>query len=357
MFDSIIYHLRNLQFGSNTMLDWIQALLLFAGLNLLLKIIQVIIIARLKRLTDRTRTDFDDVIIEIFTRIKPPFYILVSLYFAVQMLTVSALVERIIYASFILVAIYEVVQALSRLVDYFIDKYIRAAEENGDVEQAQTMASAAGVFVKVVLWVLGIVLALSNLGLNITSLVASLGIGGIAVALAIQNILGDIFSSFSIYADKPFKLGDFIVVGQDKGTVEKIGLKSTRIRTLQGEQLVISNRELTSARVQNFKKLEKRRASFVIGVAYGTALEKLKSIPDIVTEIIQAEEKAELDRCHFVSFGDSSLNFETVFYFDSPDYGEYMDALQRINFALYERFASVRIEFAFPTQTIHLARA
>jgi len=352
----MVYYLQSLQFGSNTVFDWIQALLLFVGLNLLLKIIQVIIIVRLKRLAGRTRTDFDDVLIKIFTRIKPPFYILVSIYFATQMLSVSGLAERVIYVAFVLVAIYEVIQALSRLVDYFIDKYIRAAEENGDVEQAQTMASAASVFVKVVLWALGIVLALSNLGLNITSLVASLGIGGIAVALAVQNILGDVFSSFSIYADKPFKLGDFIVVGQDKGVVEKIGLKSTRIRTLQGEQLVISNRELTSARVQNFKKLEKRRTSFIIGVAYGTVLEKLKSIPDIVTEIIQAEDKVELDRCHFVGFGDSSLNFETVFYFDSPDYGEYMDALQRINFALYERFTEAGIEFAFPTQTIHLAR-
>jgi len=209
---------------------------------------------------------------------------------------------------------------------------------------------------KILLWILAVLVVLSNWGINITSLIAGLGIGGIAIALAAQNILQDVFSSFSIFIDKPFKVGDFIVAGDDKGVVENIGIKTTRIKTLQGEELVISNQELTETRVHNFKKMEKRRVAFTLGVAYETPTEKLKKIPEVIKEIISRESLAEFDRAHFKEYGDFSLNYEVVYYISSGDYTEYMDSHQKINFAIKDAFEEMGIEFAYPTQTIFLKK-
>jgi len=176
------------------------------------------------------------------------------------------------------------------------------------------------------------------------------------VALALQNVLGDMFSSFAIYIDKPFQVGDFIVVGKDKGVVEKIGLKSTRIRTLQGEELIISNNELTSTRIQNFKKMEKRRIVFTLGVTYNTPADMLAKIPKIIKEVISKEKKLTFDRCHFKEYADSSLNFEIVYYVNDPDYLTNMNFRQKVNLAIYKKFAKEKIEFAYPTQTIYVEK-
>ena len=177
-----------------------------------------------------------------------------------------------------------------------------------------------------------------------------------AIALAVQNILGDMFSSFSIYFDRPFEVGDFIIVGDHMGVVKKIGLKTTRIQALQGEEIVISNAELTSTRIRNFKKMQKRRIVFTVGVTYDTPKEKLEKIPSIVATIMAKVENADLDRVHFKEFADSSLNYEIVFYALTGDFGKYMDSRQAINLGLIEAFGKEGIEFAFPTQTVHLAK-
>ena len=208
--------------------------------------------------------------------------------------------------------------------------------------------------VKGVLWAIAIIIVLSNFGYNVSTLAAGLGIGGIAIAFAFQAILGDIFASFSIYFDKPFKIGDFILIGNDMGTVKHIGIKTTRIQTLQGQELIVSNKELTETRVHNYKKMERRRISFTFGVEYDTKLKKLEKILEIVKEIFKKIKIADLDRVHFKQFGDFSLNFEVVYYVNKPDYLEYMDTQQEINFALKERFEKESIEFAFPTQTIYV---
>ena len=191
---------------------------------------------------------------------------------------------------------------------------------------------------------------------DIKSILAGLGIGGIALALAAQDTLKNFFGSLVIIADKPFEIGDFIVVGSNNGIVKKIGIKTTRIQTLQGEELIISNKELTESRIQNFGRMRERRIQFNFGVCYETPLEKLKKIPEIVKEIITNIEKTRLDRVHFKEFGDSALIFEVVYYVLSPDYSEYMDIQQKINFALKESFEKEKIEFAYPTQTIYLAK-
>jgi len=201
-----------------------------------------------------------------------------------------------------------------------------------------------------------ILLIVQNLGYDITALIAGLGIGGIAIAFALQGILSDVFASFSIYFDKPFKTGDFIIVGEEMGTVKNIGLKSTRIQTLEGEELVISNKELTETRIRNYRGFEKRRMTFSFGVKYETPIEKVKSIPQMVKDIIGEIDKAEIQRIHFTDFGDFSLNFGAVYYITSGDFTVHKDIQHEINIALMERFEKEGIEFAYPTQTVYIQK-
>lgn len=181
-----------------------------------------------------------------------------------------------------------------------------------------------------------------------------MGIGGIAVALAVQNVLGDLFASMSIAFDKPFVIGDFIIIDDYMGTVEHIGLKSTRLRSLSGEQLVFANSDLLNSRIRNFKRMADRRISFSIGVTYDTPHEKVAAIPDMIREAIQAHDKTNFDRCHFSEYEDSALKFDTVYYVNDPDYNVYMDIQQDINLSLLRRFEEEGIEFAYPTRTVFI---
>ncbi len=179
--------------------------------------------------------------------------------------------------------------------------------------------------------------------------------GGIAIALATQSILSDLFASLSILLDRPFEVGHFIIVGDHLGSVEKIGLKTTRIRSLSGELIIFGNNDLLQSRIRNFTHFQERRVVFKFGVLYGTPAEKLKKIPGMVREIIEKTDNTRFDRAHFMAFGDYSLLFEIVYYVLSPDYTEYMNIQEKINFAILERFEEEGIQFAFPTRTVHIA--
>jgi small-conductance mechanosensitive channel len=208
------------------------------------------------------------------------------------------------------------------------------------------------------LWVIAIILVLANLGYDVSALLAGLGIGGIAIAFALQNVLGDIFASFSIYLDKPFEIGDFIIIGDDLGVVKKIGIKTTRIQALQGQEIVISNKELTNSRINNYKKMKKRRIAYKIGVTYDTPTSKLKKVPGIVKKIMDKHKKlVTFDRAHFKDMGDFNLIFEIVYYLASSDYAVYMDTQQALNLDLMDAFKKEKISFAFPTQTVYVGKA
>lgn len=209
---------------------------------------------------------------------------------------------------------------------------------------------------RLAVWTIVFLLALDNLGVNITALVAGLGVGGIAVALAAQNIIGDLFASLSIVLDRPFALGDFLVIDDLSGTVEKVGLKTTRIRSLSGEELVLSNNDLLGSRIRNYGRMTERRIVFRLGVIYQTPQEKLQEVPKIIEDIIVKQENARFDRAHFQSFGDFSLNFEIVYYVQSNNYVLYMDIQQAVNLEIYRRFAEAGIEFAYPTRTLYMSR-
>ncbi|MDO9079933.1 MAG: mechanosensitive ion channel family protein, partial [Desulfuromonadales bacterium] len=212
-------------------------------------------------------------------------------------------------------------------------------------------------FLNVVIWVLGLMFLLDNLGFKITSVVAGLGIGGIAIALAAQTVLGDLFNYFVIFFDRPFEVGDFLVIDDKKGTVEHIGIKTTRIRSLGGEILVFHNTDLTNSRIHNYKKMERRRVVFQVGVVYQTTPDNLENLPLIMKEIIEKQEDATFDRAHFASLGDFSLNFEVVYYVLGDDYAHYMDIQQGINLAIFREFKEKGIEFAYPTQTLFMNKA
>ncbi|MBX3390856.1 MAG: mechanosensitive ion channel family protein [Phycisphaeraceae bacterium] len=248
---------------------------------------------------------------------------------------------------------------LARFVPVFVDWGLAwISRDKGD--GASTHSAAATIVslrwaVLAIVYALVLLLALQNLGIDITALIAGLGIGGIAVALAAQNILGDLFASLSIALDKPFVVGDFIISGSEMGTIEHIGLKTTRVRSLSGEQLVFANSDLLKSRIRNYKRMAERRVVFNFGVVYATAADQLEQIPKMVRKIIEGNEKLRFDRCHFAKFGGSSLDFEAVYYIKSPDYNAHMDALQSINLAIARQFRDAGIDFAFPSQTIYFA--
>ncbi|MBP3973177.1 mechanosensitive ion channel family protein [Pseudoxanthomonas spadix] len=239
----------------------------------------------------------------------------------------------------------------SRQVKFWIADYRdRAAQETN--LGATTSLGAINFIGMTVLWALVLLTVLQSMGVNITALVAGLGVGGIAVALAVQNILGDLFASLSIVIDRPFEVGDFVVVDDLAGTVEQVGLKTTRVRALSGEQLVFANSDLLGARVHNYKRMQTRRIVFEFGVLYSTPHDKLSSIPATVREILEGIDNANYDRSHFKAFGASSYDFETVYIMQTPDFNAYMDVQQTINLELVRRFAEQGISFAFPTRTI-----
>ncbi len=338
--------------AGNTIGDFAIAFMGFVVFLGAFKIFQVIVLSRLKKLAERTETDIDDTFISIVKSLKPPFYSFLAFYVATFFLVLSEAFKNAIDVILIIWIILQVVIATQILIDYVIRKRM-GEEEDAAVENA---VDIIGKISKWILWSFGLLLILSNLGIDVTSLVAGLGIGGIAIALALQNTLSELFSSFSIYFDKPFVPGDFIVVGDKKGTVEKIGIKTTRLKALQGEELIISNKELTSAQIQNFKKMEERRISFSFGVTYETPVEKVKKIPDIIKDIIDKEDGARFDRAHFSRFDDSALNFDIIYYVGSGDYADYMDIQQSINIKILEVFEEMRIGMAYPTQTIYMQK-
>ena len=219
---------------------------------------------------------------------------------------------------------------------------------------AVTTMTALGVLMKIVIFIVAVLMILANLGVHIGALLAGFGIAGVAVGLAAQHVLADLFASLSIVLDKPFVIGDFIIVGDKMGTVQHIGLKTTRLRSLSGEQLIFPNNDLLQSRIQNYKRMEERRIVFGFGVIYQTTQEQLQAIPPMVREIIESRDKTRFDRAHFKAYGACSLDFEVVYYVLSPDYNIYMDIQQAINLAIFSLFAREGIQFAYPTQSLYI---
>jgi small-conductance mechanosensitive channel len=342
------------EFLNNTLADWLIALGLAVVIFIVLGVLKSILRSKLSKLAKKTKTDIDDVLVDVLKRTKIFFFLVVSVYIAGLYLILPKFIADILYSAFILTLLVQGGIWGIGIINFFTNRY--KTEKLAEDAASATTFTALGFLGKIVLWSAILLLALDNLGFNITTLVAGLGISGIAIALAVQNILGDLFASLSIVLDKPFVLGDFIIVDNHLGSVEHIGLKTTRIRSLSGEQLIFSNADLLQSRIRNFKRMAERRVVFALGVIYQTPSEKLKKIPGMIKEMIDAQELTRFDRAHFKEFGDFSLNFEVVYWIASPDYNKYMDTQQTINLLIYDRFTEEGIEFAYPTQSLFLER-
>lgn len=335
----------------NTITAWIRFAAILITSYLLAWVVRTVIAARLKKWASRTTTQLDDLLVTIVDDIRIWLIAPALVYFASRGMVLTDQAERAIYLVAMFGVAVQLIMSSRLLIDFGLGALL-ARNKLPDGAPDPTLTSSLGVLRVIAMLVIGsivVLLALDNLGVEIKPLLAGLGIGGIAVALALQNLLGDLFGSLSILLDKPFVVGDFIVVGNEKGTVERIGIKTTRVRALSGEQLVFSNSDLLNGRLHNFKRMQERRIVFTISVTYETPQEKLREINDIIKQAIADQQLTRLDRCHLKAFGAYSLDFEVVYFVLSAEFGQYMNIQQAINFAIIAEFAKRKIDFAYPT--------
>lgn len=344
--------LQKIFFG-NTILDYIVFLIIFFLGILIVYIILKLAIKGINKIKQDKEDNFYDYLISALNKTIQPLLYYAVLYFSLNILTLKPVAVNFFRICGTILLTLLGIRFILMLVLYSITQ---AVEKEKVSEIRKKTLKGLMPAIKIVIWVIGILFLLSNLGFNISTLVAGLGIGGIAVALASQAILGDLFSYVSILVDQPFEIGDFIIVDNYMGAVERIGIKTTRIRSLSGEQLILSNSDLTKSRLRNYKRMEKRRASFKLGVIYQTTQDQLKQIPGMIKEIIENIKHAVFDRCHFFSFEDFSLNYEIVYHVLSSDYNKYMNIQQEINLKIIDQFEEQGIQFAYPTQSIFLEK-
>lgn len=332
---------------NNTIRDWMIALGIVIVSMVLLRWIKQIVVARIKAFAARTTTTIDDFVVTLIGRSLLPLFYLLAIYSGLHYLELPPKPGRVLHILIMVLVTFFIIRGITAFISYSL----RKAMGKGD-QQRENQARGIMLIIQVAIWILGIIFLVDNLGYDITTLIAGLGIGGIAIALAAQTILGDLFSYLVIFFDKPFEVGDFIIVDDKLGTVEHIGIKTTRIRTLGGEQLVCANTDLTNSRVHNYKRMQQRRIVFSFRIVYGTPVEKLREIPRMVREIVENQDRTRFDRAHFQGFGESWINFEVVYFVLSSDYNVYMDIQQAINLAIVEKFEQSGIRFALPARTI-----
>ncbi len=335
----------------NHIVDYILFLFIFIVGLFLIRIFRVIMLRRLRLWAEKSATKIDDFLIKIFQKNLVPLLYFGVFYLAIKSLTLNPSLNTLIDVSGVILLTVFGIRFLIAITIYSLEMYwVRKEEDATRIQSSKAIIP----IVKVIIWGSGIAFLLDNLGFKVSTVVAGLGIGGVAVALAAQAVLKDLFSYVAIFFDRPFELGDFIIVGDYMGAVEHIGIKTTRIRSLSGEQLVFSNADLTDSRIRNYKRMERRRVNFKIGVTYQTDISHLKDIPDIVRRAIESIDNTTFDRAHFASYGDFSLVFDIVYYVAGSDYNVYMDIHQRINLIINEEFTKRGIEFAYPTQTLYV---
>lgn len=346
----------------NTLLEWINqnitqlvtAVVIILVTVIVFQLIKFLVYSQLRKFANRSLVDaLADRIESIgwVTAIATGIYIASE---AVTPVNSQTVINSIVYIGFIFVWTWQGINLVARIVDYLFARSLAKAGDDANVTAYKFLASA----VKASLWAIALLLVLSNLGYNVDSLIAGLGIGGVAIALAVQAVLGDFISSFSIIADKPFKVGDFIIVGELMGHVEKIGIRSTRVRSIDGEEIVMPNSELVSSNIRNYGRLQRRRALHTIGVTYNTDHKLLSDLTAWVKSILVGNNMVEDDsfRINLVGYGDFSINFELQFYVKTADYNEFLDIQEQVLLDIKQKFDEEGVEFAFPTQTVYMAK-
>ncbi|HVV04865.1 MAG TPA: mechanosensitive ion channel family protein [Puia sp.] len=335
-------------FWGNPVKNWLFTAGCIFLLFIVIRIFRNVVLKKVRAYSLRTSTNFDDILVSLLEKTAVPLLYILSVYAGIKFLDTSPKVDRIIAGAMMVIITWAVLRLITSLLGFSLRRYMLG--QPGETREKQ----ARGILLifNIIIWITGFIFVIDNFGYNITTIITGLGVGGIAIALAAQAILGDLFSYLVIFFDKPFEIGDFIIVDDKMGSIEYIGIKTTRIRTLSGEQLICSNSALTSSWVHNYKRMEKRRIVFSFGILYQTPIEVIRKIPLIIRQIIESQSKTQFDRAHFLKFGDSCLDFEVVYNVLDPDYNIYMDIQQNINLSIMEQFAAEGIEFAYPTRTL-----
>lgn len=342
-------NILNYNLGGNTVLSYLIILGVAILSIILLKVIERTLIKRLKNKAEQTESQFDDTLIRGVEKYLLPLIIISIIYLMLMQLYMASNIKRIIEVIVLILATYFLIQFASSLIRYYIEVRWLKGEDASKSNRVKAILP----IVNILVWTIGIIFLLDNLGLKISAIITGLGIGGIAIALGTQTILKDLFSYLIILFDKPFEVGDFIIIDNFLGSIDKVGIKSTRIRSLDGEMLIFSNSDLTNSRIKNYRKMEVRRVLFRIGIIYDTPLEKLRDVTKIIENIIQNIEDTRFDRAHFFQYGDYSLNFEVVYYVEGNDYNKFMNIQQAINLKIAEEFSKNDIQFAYPTQVVY----
>lgn len=337
----------------NQVKDYLVAGFSFAGYVLLIHLAKYVVIARVKKLTEKTASTLDDFLVGHVEKTLLPLLYFAAFWASVTPLNLPAGVDKAVSVLGLILLTFFATRFVFSVLDYILQTRLVTA---GDSSTRARSLKGIGTVIKVLIAGIAALAFMDNLGIKISTLVAGLGIGGIAVAFALQAVLGDLFNYFVILFDRPFEHGDFIVVGEYQGTVETIGIKTTRLRSLSGEQLIFSNTFLTGAQVRNYKRMEQRRIAFKLGVTYQTTHEQLASIPGMLAATIKSVPGTVFDRAHFASYGDSALQFEAVYFVLSSDFNRYMDIQQAINLSIKQEFEKSGIEFAYPTRTVFVTQ-
>lgn len=335
----------------NGLSDWAVAAFLVVTVFIVSLLVRWVLVRRLPASQPGAELHWPTVLREVVARTWTLFLIIASIYAGTTFLDFPANIHSLIHSAFVIALFIQGALWADRIASAFIAWRLAPLKTKRAMRNALSLIKSA---VRLVIWLVAFLLIFENLGFDVTALVAGLGIGGIAVALAAQSVLGDLFSSLAIVLDRPFEVGDFIVFDNQSGTVEKIGVKTTRIRSLTGEQIACSNSDLVKSRIHNYKRMKERRVVTVLGTTYDTPHSKLKRIPGMIKDIVDGQKRARFDRAHFRSFGDSALEFEMVYWILSPDYTTYMDIQQSINFAIFHAFEDEGIAFAFPSRTLYI---
>ncbi|MDO6461280.1 mechanosensitive ion channel family protein [Granulosicoccaceae sp. 1_MG-2023] len=334
---------------------WLIAIAVAFAVFSLLKLALGLVSRRLERLSARTQTRIDDGVIRVLRKTRWWMLLLLAVNAGALFVDLPGSGRTVLQNTLVVAGLIQAGLWASTALQFYLG--LQREKQIRDNPGSVTALNAVGILGSVLLWLAVLLLALDNLGVDVTALIAGLGVGGIAVALAVQNVLGDLLASLSILTDKPFEVGDFIQVDDLSGSVEKVGLKTTRVRSLSGEQLVFSNSDLLASRLRNYGRMYQRRVQVQIGVTYDTPRDKLEAIPGMIREAISGQGQTRFERAHFTGFGDFSLNFESVYYVQSGDYTLHMDIQQAINLQIHKAFEEAGIDFAFPTQMLYLKNA
>jgi small-conductance mechanosensitive channel len=340
----IIYH--------NLLQNWLIGIGIAVLFMLVVSIVKRIVLKKMAVFAASTVTIWDDIVVELIGSLHALFFLALAIYIGSLYLSLPKNVATILGQVVGIIALIQAARSSSHAVNFWVAHFHK--KKIASNAAAVTTLTSVGFILQMTIWVILLLIGLSTLGVDITALVAGLGISGVAVALAIQNILGDLFASFSIVLDKPFVIDDFIIVDDYMGTIEHVGLKTTRLRSLSGEQLIFSNADLLKSRIRNYKRMFERRVVFSIGVVYQTSYENITRIPAMIQSAIENNAPVRFDRAHFKGFGDYALLFEVVYWVLNPDYTVYMDIQQAINLDIFKQFEEAGIEFAYPTQSLFL---